>query len=116
MIYLYAFLFSGFVCMIGQIVLDNTKLTAGHITTALTILGAFLSFAGVYPWLVEHIGGGATVLIMNFGHLLYQGAISGFKSAGLIGIFSGMLTKSSIAITSAIIFSFILSLFFNPKD
>ncbi len=116
MIYLYAFLFSGFVCMLGQIILDNTKLTAGHITTALTIIGAFLSFIGVYPWLVNHVGGGATTLIMNFGHLLYQGAAEGYKSAGLIGIFSGMLTKSSIAITSAIVFSFILSLFFNPKD
>lgn len=116
MIYLYAFLFSGFICLIGQAILDNTKLTAGHITAFLTIVGAFLSFLGVYPWLVNHVGGGATTLIMNFGHLLYQGAIIGYKSGGIMGIFSGMLTKSSVAITSAVVFSFILSLFFKPKD
>ena len=116
MIYLNAFLFSGLVCLLGQAVLDNTKLTAGHITTFLTILGAFLSFINVYPWLVNHFGGGASTLIMNFGHLLYQGAIDGYKRAGIMGIFSGMLTKSSIAITSAVVFSFILSLFFKPKD
>lgn len=116
MIYLYAFLFSGFVCLIGQIILDNTKFTAGHITTLFTILGAFLSFIGVYPWLVNHVGGGANTLIMNFGHLLYQGAMQGYKAMGVMGIFAGMLTKASIAIVSAIVFSFILSLFFNPKD
>ena len=116
MIYLYAFLFSGIVCLIGQVVLDNTKLTAGHITAFLTVTGACLSFLGIYPWLVTNVGGGATILIMNFGHLLYQGAIEGFKSAGLIGIFSGLLTKSSIAIVSAVVFSFILSLFFKPRD
>lgn len=116
MTYLYSFLFSGLVCLLGQVVLDNTKLTAGHITTILTMIGAFLSFIGVYPWLVNNVGGGATTLIMNFGHTLYQGALIGYKSAGLIGIFSGMLTKSSIAIVSAVVFSFILSLFFRPKD
>ena len=116
MIYLYAFMFSGVICLLGQAVLDNTKLTAGHITAFLTVMGAFLSFIGVYPCLVTYVGGGATTLIMNFGHLLYQGAMDGYKSAGLLGIFSGLLTKSSIAIVSAIVFSFILSLFFKPKE
>ena len=116
MIFFNAFIFSGLICMIGQIILDNTKLSAGHITTLFTIIGSFLSMLGIYDLLVRCCGAGATLLIMNFGHMLYQGGIEGFYDGGFIGILSGLLTKCSLAISGTIIFSFFLSLFFTPKD
>ncbi len=116
MTYLYAFLFAGTACAIAQIILDNTKLTPGHITSLYTAGGAFLSFLGVYDTFIAKCGAGATVLISNFGHLLYSSAIQGYNEEGILGLFSGMLCKSSLAITAAICFSFIVALFFNPKD
>ena len=116
MIYLYAFLFSGFICLIGQLILDNTKLSAGHITSLFTVIGAFLSFINVYPKLIERCGAGASILIMNFGNMLYQSGMEGFNQNGVMGIFSGLLTKSSLAIVSTIIFSFIFATFFKPRN
>lgn len=114
--YLYAFLFAGAACALAQIILDNTKLTPGHITSLYTVGGALLSFLGIYDNLIAKFGAGATVLISNFGHMLYSSAIQGFNEEGFLGIFSGMLCKSSLAITAAIVFSFIIALFCNPKD
>lgn len=114
--YLNAFLFAGSACAIAQIILDNTKLTPGHITSLFTVLGAFLSFLGLYDGFVEKFGAGATVLISNFGHMLYSSAMQGYTEEGILGIFSGMLCKSSLAITAAIVFSFLIALVFNPKD
>lgn len=113
---LYAFLFSGIMCAIAQIILDNTKLTPGHITSLFTVLGSLLGFLGIYDIIISYAGAGATSLISNFGNALYNGGISGYKSSGFIGIFSGMLTNSSAIITSAIVFAFIFSVIFKPKD
>ncbi len=114
--YIYAFLFAGVACLIAQIILDNTKLTPGHITSLFTVGGAILSFLGIYDKFIGKFGAGATVLISNFGHNLYQGAIEGFYENGVLGIFGGMLSKSSLAIVAAIVFSFFISFFFNSKD
>lgn len=116
MIFLNAFLLSGFICMCGQILLDNTKLTPGHVTSMFTVFGAILSFLGIYESFIKWGGAGATVVISNFGHLLYQAGIAGFQEFGILGFFSSLLTKSSAAIVSAVIFSFVLTLFFKPKD
>lgn len=116
MIFLNAFLLSGFICMIGQLILDNTKLTPGHVTSMFTVFGAILSFFGIYQKMIKWAGAGATVVISNFGHLLYQAGVEGFREFGILGFFSGLLTKSSAAIVSAIIFSFVLALIFKPKD
>lgn len=116
MIYFYAFLFAGIMCAFGQIILDNTKLTAGHITSLFTVLGAILSFLNIYPWLIEKCGAGATILITNFGNMLYLSGMEGYAKEGIIGIFSGLLCKSSLAISSAVIFSFIFAIVFKPKN
>lgn len=116
MIYIYAFLFAGLICAIGQIILDNTKLTAGHITSLFTVIGALLSFLGFYPWLIEKCGAGATVLIMNFGHMLYSSGMIGYESTGILGIFTELLCKSSLAIVAAIVFSFVFTIFFKARD
>ena len=103
--YLYAFLLCGTVCAIGQIILDNTKLTPGHITASFTAIGALLSFLGIYDFLIS-----------NFGHMLYSSAYQGYLEEGVLGIFSGMFVKSSAAITAVIVFSFIFACVFKPKD
>ena len=116
MIYLNAFLLSGFICAIGQIIIDNTKLTPGHITSFFTVMGAVLSFFGIYPWLMEKCGAGASILIMNFGHMLYSSGMIGYESMGILGIFTELLCKSSLAIVSAVVFSFIFAILFKPRD
>ncbi len=113
--FLYAFLVSGLLCGLGQIILDNTKLTPGHITSIFTVLGSILAFFNIYPKLIEIAGAGATVLISNFGNLLYQGGLTGFKENGILGIFTEFLSKSSAALVGAVVFAFLLSTIFKPK-
>lgn len=116
MIYLNAFIFVGTICLIGQIILDNTKLTPGHITSIFTVLGALLSFLGIYELFSEWAGVGASVPITSFGNLLYQACLEGYKTNGILGMFTNLLSTTSGGISSAIIFAAILSIFFNPKD
>ena len=116
MIYLNAFLFAGLICLIGQIILDNTKFTAGHVTTLFVVVGAFLDTFSLYDKFVLWAGGGALVPITSFGHLLIHGALDKAGEYGFIGLISGMFDLTSTGIISAIIISFILSLFFNPKS
>lgn len=114
--FLMAFLFAGVMCAIAQIILDNTKLTPGHITSIYTIGGAFLSFLGFYDCFIKKFGAGATILISNFGHVLYSSAWQGYINDGFFGIFSNMLCKSSGVITGAIIAAFLVSIVFKPKN
>ena len=114
--YVYAFLFCGFICMLSQLILDNTKLTPGHITSIYTVVGAFLSFLGCYDRLISKFGAGATILISNFGHALYSSAWQGYLDSGFLGIFGNMLCKSSGVITGAIVIAFLVSIVFKPKN
>ena len=116
MTYLYSFLFVGFICLIGQIILDNTKLTAGHITSIMVVIGAFLDIFNIYDSIIKIVGPGAMVPITSFGHSLIHGALKEANNVGLVGILSGVFDLTAAGITSAIIFSFIFSLIFNPKD
>ena len=116
MMYVTSFLFAGFVCMIGQLILDNTKLTPGHITTIFVVVGASLDIFNLYDKLVLWAGGGALVPITSFGHLLIHGAMDTVNNFGVMGLFMGMFDLTSSGIVAAIIFSFILSLIFKPID
>ena len=116
MIYFNAFIFCGLVCLIGQLILDNTKLTPGHITTLFVVLGAFLDVFNLYDKLVLWAGGGALVPITSFGHLLIHGAMDTVNNFGVMGLFMGMFDLTSSGIVAAIVFSFILSLIFQPRD
>lgn len=116
MIYLYSFLFCGFICLIGQLILDNTKLTAGHITALFVVVGAALDTFSIYDKIVLYVGGGALVPITSFGHSLIHGALAGAKEYGIIGLLTGMFDLTAAGITSAIIFTFLLSLVFKPKN
>lgn len=116
MIYLKAFLFAGLVCLICEIVLDNTKLTPGHITSGVTVIGSILSFLGIYDKIVECFGAGATVLISNFGHMLYSSGLAGYTESGILGLFSKLLCSSGIALVSVVVISFVFTLIFKAKD
>lgn len=114
MIYLYAFIFSGIVCAIGQIVLENTKFTPGHLNTILVILGIVLSAIGVYDIFLEWAGGGATILIMNYGHVVFQSAFNGLKQMGTLGLLNGLLRTGAV-LSVTIIIAFFVSLLCKPK-
>lgn len=116
MIYLNAFIFCGIVCAIGQIILDNTKLTPGHITTLFVVVGSFLDMFNIYDKFILWAGGGALVPITSFGHLIMHGAMESAGTYGIMGLVMGMFNLTASGICSAIIFSFFLSLIFNPKD
>ena len=116
MIYLSSFLFCGLVCVIGQIILDTTKLTPGHVTSLLVIIGSFLDTFSIYDFIIKKVGAGALVPITSFGHLIMHGAMQSANDYGVMGLFMGMFNLTASGISSAIIFSFILSLIFNPKD
>lgn len=113
---LYSFLFCGFICMIGQIILDNTKFTPGHLTALFVVLGALLDTFSFYDKIVLHVGGGALVPITSFGHLLIHGALVEAANFGVMGLGMGIFDLTSSGILAAIIFSFIFALIFKPKD
>lgn len=116
MIYLNAFIFVGVTCLLGQIILDNTKLTPGHVTSIFVSLGAILSFLGVYKMFLEWAKIGASVPIVSFGNLLYQAALEGYYNNGFLGIFTNMFKTTSGGISEAIVFAFLMTLIFKPKD
>lgn len=115
MIYLYAFLFCGTVCMISQLILDNTKLTPGHVTSLFVVLGAFLDIFGIYDRFVLYCGAGAIIPITSFGHLLIHGAMDVAGELGTLGLAFGIFNLTSAGISIAIVVAFFLSLVFKPK-
>ena len=116
MIYLCSFLFAGVVCLIGQIILDNTKLMPGHITSLFVVIGAALDIFSIYDFFVDKFGAGAMVCITSFGHLLIHGALLKAQADGILGLFTGMFSLTAAGIVATIIFSFIFSLIFKVKD
>lgn len=115
MIYIYAFLFCGFVCAVSQLVLEKTKFTPGHINTILVIVGCILSGFGIYDKFIDMFGAGATVPIVNYGHLLVTGAYEGFQTAGIVGLFKGIFLYAGAGVSVTIFSAFIVTLLFNIK-
>lgn len=113
--YIYAFLFCGLVCMISQLILDNTKLTPGHVTSLFVIIGAALDLAGIYDKIMLYAGAGAIIPITSFGHLLIHGAMDTASENGIMGLALGIFDLTSAGISIAVVSAFILALFFKPK-
>lgn len=111
-----SFLYCGFLCMICQIILDNSKLTPGHITSILVVIGAFLDTFSIYDEIVKIVGGGALLPITSFGHSLIHGALLKAEEMGIMGIFMGIFDLTATGISAAIIFSFLFTLIFKPRD
>lgn len=113
--YIKAFIVGGAICIIGQVILDNTKLTPAHILVSFLTLGVVLGGIGIYEPIVKFGGAGATVPIVGFGNALAQGAIEGVKSKGFIGAFTGGLQSTAGGVAAAILFGYIIALIFDPK-
>ena len=101
--------------MISQIILDNTKLTPGHITSLFVVIGAFLDIFGIYDKFVLYCGAGAIVPITSFGHLLIHGAMDTATDLGPLGLSLGIFNLTSAGISIALVSAFTLALFFKPK-
>lgn len=114
--YLKAFIIGGILCAIGQIFIDKTKLTPARILVGFVVGGVILSALGFYEPLVEFAGAGATVPLSGFGHSLAKGVRSAVAEKGFLGIFTGGLSATAGGITAALVFGFIIALFFKPKD
>lgn len=113
--YIKAFLIGGAICVVVQIVMDNTKLMPGRIMVMLVCLGAFLGSVGLYEPFAKWAGAGATVPLSGFGNSLFKGIKEAIDKDGLLGLFKGGLTAASAGISGALIFSYIASWIFNPK-
>ena len=115
MLYLYSFIFAGIVCLIGQLILDNSKLLPGHITSLFVVIGAFVDVFGIYDKIVLYAGAGALIPITSFGHLLIHGAMDSVSSLGPLGLALGIFNLTSAGISLAVFLAFILSLIFKPR-
>lgn len=115
MMYLNAFLVCGGISLLGQLIYDNTKLTAGHITSSFVVLGAALDTFGIYDKLIDFAGAGASLPITSFGHSLIHGALAAAQEQGIMGILLGMFDLTAAGITSAILFAFLAAVIFKPR-
>ena len=113
--YLKAFIVGGLLCVIGQILLDKTKLTPARILVIYVVAGVFIQLLGLYAPLVDFAGAGATVPLSGFGHNLCKGVEKAVSEQGILGIFTGGFTSASGGITAALVFGFLVSLIFKSK-
>ena len=110
-----AFIVGGLICVVGQILIDKTKLTPARILVIFVTTGAILGGLGIYKYLVDFAGAGATVPLTGFGYNLSKGAIEAVKENGIIGAFTGGVKASSGGIAAAVFFGYIASLISKPK-
>ncbi len=113
--YVNAFIVGGLICVIGQIIINKTKLTPAHVLVLFVTLGAVLTAVGIYEPIVEFGGAGATVPIPGFGYALVKGVFKGVKADGILGAFTGGLAATSGGVTAAIFFGYRMAVLFNPK-
>ena len=115
-LYLMAFLVGGLICALGQLFLDYTDYSPGHLLVILVIIGAILTGLGIYPYLLDVAGAGVSVLVMNFGYILTRGVLMEVNQESLLGLFAGVLEKGSIGVSAAILIGFLMSVIFKPKQ
>ena len=114
--YLKAFLIGGVFCLIGQILIDRTKLTPARILVGYVVAGVVLTSLGLYKSIVDFAGAGATVPLTGFGFTLANGVKEAIAKDGFLGIFTGGLKATSGGITAAMVAGLVGSLIFKPKD
>lgn len=111
-----AFFVGGFICLIGQVLIDYTKLTPARILVSYVVFGVVLTAIGIYGPLVDFAGAGATVPLTGFGYSLANGVTEAVNKYGIIGVLSGGLTATAAGITAAMFFGFVMSLIFKSGD
>lgn len=109
------FVVGGLICVIGQILIDKTKLTPARILVIFVTTGAVLGGLGIYQHLVDFAGAGATVPLTGFGYNLAKGAIEGVKKTGLVGAFTGGVKAAAGGIAAAVFFGYLAALISKPK-
>ena len=114
--YLKAFFVGGCLCLLGQILIDKTKLTPARILVSYVVIGVFLGALGIYKPLVDFAGAGATVPLTGFGYTLAKGVREAVDQSGFLGIFTGGLKATAGGIAVAITAGLLVSLIFKPKD
>ena len=114
--YLKAFVVGGLICLIGQILVDKTKLTPARILVSFVVTGVFLGAMGLYKPLAEFAGAGATVPLTGFGYTLAKGVKEAIDQQGFLGIFTGGLKATAGGIATAIIAGLLASFIFKAKD
>ncbi len=114
-ILLKCFVVGGLICVVGQILIDKTKLTPARILVIFVTTGVVLGGLGIYQYLVDFAGSGATVPLTGFGYNLAKGAIEGVKENGLVGAFTGGVKASAGGIAAAVFFGYLASLISKPK-
>lgn len=114
--FLKAFLVGGALCLIGQILIDKTKLTPARILVSYVVIGVFLGGIGVYKYLVDFAGAGATVPLTGFGYTLAKGVREAVDQDGFLGVLTGGLKATAGGITAAVVSGLIASLIFKDKD
>ncbi len=114
--YLKAFIVGGAICIIGQILIDKTKLTSARILVMFVVIGCILGGLGWYEKLVDFAGAGATVPLPGFGNTLAKGVIREVDETGITGILTGGIKAAAAGINAAIVFGFLSALIFNPKE
>ena len=115
MLLIRCFIVGGLICVIGQILIDKTKLTPARILVTFVTLGTILGGLGIYKYLVDFAGCGATVPLLGFGNNLAKGSIEAVKQDGILGAFTGGLKASAGGIAAAVFFGYIASLISKPK-
>lgn len=114
--YVKAFCVGGLICVLGQILIDRTKLTSARILVLFVVCGCILGGLGWYQKLVEFAGAGASVPLFGFGNSLARGVMKEIDKAGFLGIVTGGLKATAGGITAAIVSAFVMACIFNPKE
>lgn len=113
--YLVSFLACGTFSLLASIIYDKSKLSIGHITSIFVLLGAVLGFFGIYDY-ISTFGYGFNLPITSFGNALYNAAYDDYKMHGALGVLTGVFQTTSGGISASIIFAFLISVIFKPKD
>ena len=114
--YVNAFLCGGLLCAVGQIILDKTSLTPARILTGYVVAGVLLQAVGVYQYVVDWGGAGATVPLTGFGYSLAKGVARAVAEKGLLGVITGGLTATSGGIAAAVVFGLLMAILCRPKE
>ena len=114
--YLWAFVVGGAICVVGQLLIDYTKLSPARILTGYVVAGVILSAVGLYDPLVKLAGAGASVPLLGFGHLLAKGVRTAIEEEGAIGILTGGLTAAAAGVTTSLVCGVVCSWFGKSHD
>ena len=111
-----AFLIGGAICVVGQLLIDLTKMTAARVLVLFVVIGCILGGLGLYERFVDFAGAGATIPLPGFGYILSKGVKKAVDERGILGVLTGGFTAMAGGVTAAIVFGYLASLIFNPKE